>query len=159
MEETKPSLKPPRYFLINDVHGYAIGTTEGFSSSERTLDIPFNDFAQDYRLQEALCLMSTVLMKPAVHPLIASPLEGRDLEQGVAGYLSAFKSNAQEGAAAKRYLLDNGTLRIHFRDEELRDVIVEGRKAENYLALCIAMSEILLGYSKPGIYVSEKQLK
>jgi len=106
------------YFLLVGREG-SIGTPRGFASTEHTVDVAFRDLAQNYELQEKLKMLSAVLIRPHMLPPVAYPMEGRELIEGVATYLSAFAEDPEERRNRRDYLLNDGRLRICSDDQEV----------------------------------------
>lgn len=113
----------PYFFLVTDE--YALGTPKGIISSDRTRDVPFNEFARNYELQERLRLLSTVFLKPNWNSPLAYPSEGNVLLNDVACYLAAFAEDSKESKLRKKYLTSNGLVRILVIDDKLRKELDE----------------------------------
>jgi hypothetical protein len=106
------------YFYLN-TDNFLITTPKGCSISKRIIDVPFHEFAQNYDIQDALNLLSTVLMKPHVNPPLAYPSVGMELIEGVAGYLCAFSTDKKTEKSRREYLVNNGIVRILITDYDL----------------------------------------
>jgi len=87
------------------------------ASSDRTIDMPFQDLAENYDLQTRLKLLSADLIKP--DDMYADPLSGSKLHQAVASYLSAFASDPTEQQQRRDYLTNNGLVRILVSNDAL----------------------------------------
>lgn len=118
----KVNVETPYFFLVTEQ--YAIGTSGGIEKSERTIDVSFDEFAQNIGLQKKLHLGSTVLAEPVWNPPLAYPLRGDELKKGVATYMAAFSDNPQERKRRENYLMNNGLIRILVTDDELRKEII-----------------------------------
>jgi len=118
----------PLYFRVTK--DYVIGTPGGIDRSDRTLDMPFNELAENYDLQEKLNLSSRVFIKPFVQ--CATPRTGMELCERVASYISSFTEDSIDGKQERDYLVNNGTIRILIIDDALRN---EFRKL--YACACI----------------------
>lgn len=105
------------YFHIADE--YTLGTPDSISDSERTVDVLFHDFAQNYDLQTRLKLASTVFIKPVYGPPLAYPMQGQELIESVARYLAVFTEDKKEKKLEIDYLVNNGLVRILALNEEL----------------------------------------
>ena len=123
MTQTNPTQEVPYFFLVTE--RYAIGTPRGISSSDKTIDIPFNEFAENIDLQERLKLLSSVLARPEA--LYAAPLAGRELRESVATYLAAFCNDPKEQQQRRNYLMNNGLVRILVTDDNLRKGLLPQR--------------------------------
>jgi len=112
------------YYFLNS-KGYSLATPNGFASSERTIDIPFHDLANNYDLQEKLNMLSRVLIEPDVLPPLAYPLEGEKLIEGVAIYLAAFCDDPKERKQRREYLINNGLVRVLITNDVLLEKVRE----------------------------------
>jgi hypothetical protein len=110
------------FFLFSDK--YIIGTPSGMNASDRTIDMPFQDLAENYDLQVKLKLVSAVLIHPDMRPPVAYPMVGRELHQAVAWYLSSFAGDHVKQQQREDYLLNNGLVRILITDEALRQEVM-----------------------------------
>lgn len=100
----------PLFLLVED--DYIIGTPGGVRRSSRTIDVCFNDLAENYDLQSKLNLASKAFIRPVWNPPTAEPSRGEELLRGVATYLASFDSDSDERKRKRDYLVNNGMLRI-----------------------------------------------
>ena len=107
MEKTQ---KVPNFYLITPE--YAIGIPDSIEESARTIDLRFNDLADNHEVQTALRLLSSIFLEGKRNPY--SKEERRNY---TAAYLSAFNSGSEING--KPYLMNNGLLRILITDEEM----------------------------------------
>jgi len=111
-------LETAPYFFIIDKK-YSIGTPKAIAPSDRTIDIPFEDFAKNYDLQCKLKLASAAFVKPSHGSLPKS----QKLVESVAFYLAAFCEDHEEQNRRIDYLINNGLVRILFTDDDLKSRI------------------------------------
>ncbi len=111
------------YFFLVDHERYAIGTSKGIASSEKSIDISLESLANNYELQVKLNLLSAVLLKPAWNPPITYPMEGEELLKHTAFYLSSFTSDQKEQDRRNNYLLNDGHIRILITDDKLLEEV------------------------------------
>ena len=112
---------PTPYYLFIDQSRFVLGTPRGIAQSERTIDLCFNDFAENPDLQEKLHIGSYIYARPLVH--YAEPAEGEELIRCVAGFMSAFCSKEEEREQRRDYMLNNGLVRLLVLDDKLRSEI------------------------------------
>jgi hypothetical protein len=110
----------PYFFLINE--GYAVGTPKAMAESDRTFDIPFKDLAVNYDLQYQLGFLSVAFIKPAWKSLTVPGTE-EELLRGTAFYLSFFTTDPQEREKKRKYLVDDGPVRILIKNDKLKEEI------------------------------------
>jgi hypothetical protein len=92
------------------------------AASDKTIDIPFQDLAENYDLQSKLKLASCVFIKPDVgYARFDKPLTEEELHKSVAGFLSAFARDPADQKQRREYLLNNGLVRILLIDDALRE--------------------------------------
>jgi len=96
------------YILIRD--DVDMGTPDVFAESSRTQDITAEELAQDYNLQKKLRLLTQVCIVPEAP--WADPTPPSERRKMLASYLSAFKSDKKEEKAVYDYLMNNGVIRI-----------------------------------------------
>jgi len=124
VSQTTENNDGPYFFLITE--RYVLGTPKGMTASDRTMDIPFHNLANNYDLQAKLQLGSMVFLRPAWRPPLAYPMRGRELVENTAIFLAAFCEDQTEREQRKTYLVNNGLVRILITDDVLRE---EVRKA------------------------------
>ena len=109
------------YFLVEEK--YVLGVPESITSTERTIDILFNDFARNTEMQKKLKLLSSVFAEPYVSYPLSMPLAPEEIRSGVAGFLSAFIGDQEKRKRGREYLMNNGILRILIEDDRLREEV------------------------------------
>lgn len=113
----------PYFFLIGEDR--TIGTPLGIASSDRTIDVQFQDLAENYDLQCKLNLGSAVFLKPAWSPPLGRALRGEELYSHVAGFMSSFSDNPAVREQRRDYLINNGLVRVLVTDaKQLEEVKV-----------------------------------
>ena len=121
MDSTNQKDNTPYFFLVTEQ--YVLGTPRGMATSDKTIDIPFQNLAENYDLQIKLNLGSAVFIKPVVLPPLAYPMQGSELHNAVAVFLSAFADDPTEQQQRKNYLVNNGLVRILVTDDTLREEV------------------------------------
>lgn len=110
------------YFLISQGN-YVIGTPGVIAASERTIDMNFEELAQNVELQGALNLASYAFARPVWNPPVAYPKTGRDLIEPTAFYLSSFGGSHEEREQKREYLLNNGIVRIFIENDSIKQKV------------------------------------
>jgi hypothetical protein len=121
MDQIRLSESKPAFFLVTE--RYALGTAEGISNSDRTIDVGFHDLARNYNLQSKLNLLSAVLLRPAWNTPLSLPMEGRELVEHAATYLGSFTDDREEKEQRINYLVKNGLVRILVTDPDLLEEV------------------------------------